>query len=225
MDAMNLTGQNNSSILIDRTRDVPIPLGALVCIWCGLAWFTFILGIVLILGGVPERRSTPFGSAGEIATGIGCIAFALVWGMVVVLAYQRRPWAIRAGFWLSLAGLIAAFHEMFVVPISQIAMDDEWSVLLVILLLLATNFWLQVRMQTLHPLILVVIVCLVAYLIYRTQFSQNGRDIGRAICACPFLTYFAVWFVPYFKSCRALWNDPHASNALVPPNTPTSSSS
>ena len=221
---MNSPGQNDSSILIDPSKDVPIPLGALVCIWCGLAWLAFILGIILILGGVPERRSTPFGSADEIAAGIGCIAFAIVCGMVAFRAYHRRPWAIRAGFWLSLVGLIAAFHGMFVAPVSQIAIDGEWSVLLVILLLLATNFWLQVRMQALHPLILVVIACLVAYLIYRIQFSQNGRDIGRAISACPFLTYFSVCFVPYFKSCRALWNDPQASNALIPPNPPTSSS-
>lgn len=208
---MSSSRQNNSPFTLDPAREVPIPLGGIVCIWCGVAWCVFMMGTFQILAGVPENRPTPFGTGLEIAGGVICILFALAWGAVAYYAFQRQPWAIRTGFGFSLICAAVIVCAMF----WETAIAGEWSVLGAILVVMISIGWLRNQESKNRPVVFALIVSCIGFMIYWSNSSENSEAVRAAARSWPMLACMASLFWPYLKSCRALWTNPPLSNSSV----------
>ena len=191
------------------------PLGGIIGTWYGLASFYFIMSLAA-LADASFNFGSPSSDPWALGLKITAMAFAVTWGVIAYFGSQRRPWAIRWGFWFTILSLLPILWAMALLPLFELARQGEWlyvgcvSALMVLMTVLTacaarkSSFvrWSTTAIYGIY-LIYVPMVVLLLIAIWRSTFIHHLSQGGIPCILGGFPLLLQVWR-RYCETCRAL---------------------
>lgn len=202
-----------------ETPDGPFPLGGIIGTWFAIASFYFIMSLAAMGDGFFDSE-TPLSNPWQLGLIPAAMTFAVTWGIVAYFASQRRAWAIRCGFWLSILSLLPILWMMAVLPLIELARQGEWlyvgcvsvSMILMAALTVVSSreqfSFVQSSTTVIYgiyliylPMVLLLFIAICRYLTFAPHLANGFGDIAGILGSFPL--FLQVW-PRYCVTCREL---------------------